>query len=119
VNDTRKQILDFTSSYYNASQMLICAADDTTFDECKSAADVEAILATFGKDTVVGVQRGTTGQFYCEGDEGWGFDGFDFTTKANSSGALAVQDILNGNAKYVIIDEGPAKTIVKNVNEAN
>lgn len=119
INETREQILDFTDSYYNASQMLICAGDDTTFDECKTAADVEAILAEFGKDTVVGVQRGTTGQFYCEGDEGWGFDGFAFTTKANSSGALAVQDILNGNAKYVIIDEGPAKSIVKSVNEAN
>ncbi|MBR2930388.1 MAG: transporter substrate-binding domain-containing protein [Clostridia bacterium] len=119
VNETRQQILDFSKSYYNASQMLITAADDTTFDECETAEDVEAILKTFGKDVVVGVQRGTTGQYYCEGDADWGFDGFSFTTKANSSGALAVQDILNGNAKYVIIDEGPAKAIVKNVNAAN
>ncbi|MBR7116670.1 MAG: transporter substrate-binding domain-containing protein [Clostridia bacterium] len=119
VNDTRKQILDFSQSYYNASQMLIAAADDTTFDECKTAADVEAILATFGTDVVVGVQTGTTGEFYCKGDEGWGFDGFGFTTKCNLNGALAVQDIVNGNAKYVIIDEGPAKSIVASVNEAN
>ena len=119
VNDTRKQILDFSSSYYNASQMLICAADDTTFDNCQTAEDVEAILATFGADTVVGVQKGTTGEFYCKGDEDWGFDGFAFTTKANTTGALAVQDVVQGNAKYVIIDEGPAKAIVSNVNAAN
>ncbi|MBR5221219.1 MAG: transporter substrate-binding domain-containing protein, partial [Clostridia bacterium] len=32
VNETRKQILDFSDSYYNASQVLITKADDTTFD---------------------------------------------------------------------------------------
>ena len=119
VNDTRKQILDFSTSYYNASQMLVCAADDTTFDACETVEDVEAILSTFGADTVVGVQKGTTGEFYCKGDADWGFDGFAFTTKANTTGALAVQDIVQGNAKYVIIDEGPAKAIVSNVNAAN
>ena len=36
-----------------------------------------------------------------------------------NSGALAVQNILNGNVNYVIIDEGPAKAIVENVNNAN
>ena len=119
VNDTRKQILDFSQSYYNASQMIICAADDTTFDNCKTAADVEKILKSFGKDVKVGVQSGTTGQFYCEGDEDWGFEGFAFTTVPNANGALATQNIINGNAKYVVIDEGPAKAIVEKVNAAN
>ena len=119
INETRKQILDFSQSYYNASQMIICAADDTTFDNCKTAADVEKILKSFGKDVKVGVQSGTTGQFYCEGDEDWGFDGFAFTTVPNANGALATQNIINGNAKYVVIDEGPAKAIVEKVNAAN
>ncbi len=119
VNDTRKEILDFSSSYYNASQMLIVAGDDTTFDACKTVEDVEAILKGFGADVVVGVQKGTTGEFYCKGDAGWGFEGFGFTTKANTTGALAVQDIVNGNAKYVVIDEGPAKAIAASVNAAN
>lgn len=119
VNDTRKEILDFSESYYDASQMLIVDANDTTFDECKTVADVEAILKGFGKDVKVGVQSATTGQKYCEGDADWGFDGFGFTTMPYNSGALAVQNILNGNVKYVIIDEGPAKAIVKNVNAAN
>jgi polar amino acid transport system substrate-binding protein len=119
VSDTRKQILDFSVSYYDASQMLIVDKNDTTFDNCKTVADVEAILKGFGKDVKIGVQSATTGQKYCEGDADWGFDGFDFTTMPYNSGALAVQNILNGNVKYVIIDEGPAKAIVKNVNEAN
>ena len=119
VSDTRKQILDFSVSYYDASQMLIVDMNDTTFDNCETVADVEAILKGFGKDVKIGVQSATTGQKYCEGDADWGFDGFDFTTMPYNSGALAVQNILNGNVKYVIIDEGPAKAIVKNVNEAN
>jgi len=119
VSDTRKEILDFSVSYHNASQMLIVDKNDTTFDNCKTAADVEAILKDKGKDTKVGVQSATTGQKYCEGDAEWGFDGFGFTTMSYTSGAIAVQNILNGNVSYVIIDEGPAEAIVKNVNEAN
>ena len=119
INDTRKQILDFSTSYYNASQMIVCAADDTTFDDCQTAEDVIEILNGFTADVKVGVQSGTTGQFFCEGDEDWGFDGFAFTTVPHANGALATQNIINGNVKYVVIDEGPAKAIVKNVNDAN
>ena len=119
INDTRKQILDFSESYYNASQMIICKADDTTFDACKSADDVLAVLAKMGKDVKVGVQRGTTGQYFCEGDADWGFEGFGFTTVAHDNGSLATQDVLNGNLKFVVIDEGPAKAIVAKVNAAN
>ena len=119
VSDTRKQILDFSVSYYDASQMLVVAADDTTFDNCKNVADVENILKGLDKNTAVGVQNATTGQKYCEGDADWGFDGFSFTTTGYASGALAVQNIINGNVKYVIIDEGPAKAIVAKVNAAN
>ncbi len=119
VSDTRKEILDFTESYYNASQMLIVKADDTTFDACKSAAEIEAILNGLTETTNVGVQNGTTGQKYCQGDADWEFDGFAFTTKGYSNGALAVQDMINGGCSYVIIDEGPAKAIVARVNAAN
>ena len=119
VNETRKTVLDFSESYYNAAQMLIVAANDTTFDECKTAEDVVKILNGFDKSVKIGVQNGTTGKMYCEGDADWGFDGYAFTTVGYANGALAVQNIINGNVKFVVIDEGPAKAIVKNVNEAN
>ena len=119
INATRQQILDFSDSYYNASQMIIAAADDTTFDACKTADDVLAILNGFDASVNVCVQSGTTGQFFCEGDADWGFDGFAFTTTPLANGSLATQNILNGTAKYVIIDEGPAKAIVEKVNAAN
>ncbi|MBE6690303.1 MAG: transporter substrate-binding domain-containing protein [Ruminococcaceae bacterium] len=119
VSEKRREILDFSDSYYDASQMLIVAADDTTFDACETAADVEAILNGLTAETKVGVQNGTTGKLYCEGDADWEFDGFAFETVGYTNGALAVQDILNGGVKYVVIDEGPAKAIVAKVNAAN
>lgn len=123
VREDRAQILDFSKSYYNAAQMLIVAADDTTFDECQTKEDVEAILATFDKTVKVGVQNGTTGKVYCEGDAdvegGFGFEGYNFDTVGYDNGALAAQNIINGNVKYVIIDEGPAKAIVANINAVN
>ncbi len=119
VSDDRKEILDFSTSYYQASQMLIVPENSKEFDDCKTAADVEAILNTYTEEVKVGVQKGTTGQLYCEGDEGWGFTGFKFKTVSYTNGALAVQEILNGNCKYVIIDEGPAKAIVEKMNSVN
>ncbi len=44
VNDTRKESVNFTTSYYNAAQVLITVASDTTFDACKTAEEVVAIL---------------------------------------------------------------------------
>ena len=46
ITESRKDQVTFTDSYYNASQKLIVAADDTTFDACKTKEDVEAIFKT-------------------------------------------------------------------------
>ncbi len=57
----------------------------------------------------IGVQSGTTGQYYVDGDEDWGFDGIEgYEAKGYSNGGLAVQDLKNGAVKYVIIDRDPA-----------
>lgn len=62
----------------------------------------------------VGVQSGTTGQFYIEGSEDLGFAGYENIDlhKFNNAG-LAVQDMLNGNLNAVVVDEGPAGALVK------
>ncbi len=116
ITESRKDQVTFTDSYYNASQKLIVAADDTTFDDCKTAEDVEAILKTFDSKTKVGVQNGTTGQFYVQGSEDLGFEGFDMTLTGYKNGSLAVQDLLNGNLDYVIIDAAPAASITAAIN---
>ncbi len=119
VNEKRAEILDFTESYYNASQVLIVPETDTTFDACTTAAEVEAILKSYDTSVKIGVQSGTTGYLYCKGDVDWGFDGYAFTTVGYNTGALAVQDIINGNLKFVVIDEGPAKAISAKMNAVN
>lgn len=117
IKEDRKEYVNFSDPYYSASQKLIVRSDDTTFDDCTDAASIEAILSGFDSKTVIGVQTGTTGQFYCEGDADWGFDGFAVTTTGYKNGSLAVQDLLNGNANYVIIDAAPAECITKTLNE--
>lgn len=116
VTEERTEYVTFTDSYYQASQMLIVASDNTEFDACTDVAGVEAILNGKDSSTKVGVQQGTTGQFYSEGDESWGFAGFPVETVQYKSGSLAVQDLLNGNIQYVIIDAAPAKCITEAIN---
>ncbi len=119
VTDTRKEILDFSDSYYNASQVVIVKGDDTAFDACKTVEDVEAVLNALPAETKIGVQTGTTGQFYVTGDADWGFAGFPVNCTTYEVGSLAAQDLLNGNIKYVVIDIAPAKAIVENINAVN
>ena len=119
INEERKEYVTFTDSYYKASQKLITLADDTTFDACADGAAVEAILNGLDKTSKIGVQTGTTGQFYVEGDADWGFAGLPVECVGYKNGSLAVQDLINGNIKYVIIDAAPAAAIVEAFNELN
>lgn len=119
IKEDRKEYVTFSDKYYDAAQKLIVKASDTRFDNCKTAADVEKILSGFDSKVKVGVQNGTTGQFYVQGDADWGFDGFKVTCVGYKSGSLAVQDMLNGNIDFVIIDEAPAKCIAEAMNNLN
>lgn len=116
INEERKESVAFTDSYYEASQKLIVPSDDTTFDDCKDADDVAALLQKLTANDSIGVQAGTTAQYYVEGDEDWGFDGLTAECVTYKSGSLAVQDMLNGNIKYVMIDAAPASAITEAIN---
>lgn len=117
VKPDREEYVTFSKSYYNASQKLIVKADDTTFDACKTKEDVEAILAAMDSSKKIGVQNGTTAQFYVQGDADWGFTGFPVTCTGYKNGSLAVQDIINGNIDFVIIDSAPAAAITAAFNK--
>ena len=117
INEEREEYVTFTDSYYSASQTLIVPSDNTTFDDCKSADDVAALLAKTEKSDKIGVQAGTTGQYYVEGSEDWDFPGLPAECVTYKSGSLAVQDMLNGNITYVIIDAAPASAITESINE--
>ena len=116
VTPKREEVVTFTDTYYNASQVLIVKADDTTFDECKSTDDVVAILEALTADTKIGCQKGTTGELYIDGDEDYGFPGLAATKMSYDYAALAVNAMVNGNIDFVIVDNGPAKAIAATVN---
>lgn len=116
VKEDRKEHVNFSNTYYQASQKLIVKGDDTTFDACADAAAVEAILKGLDKTTKIGVQNGTTGNFYVKGDADWGFDGFAVECVGYKNGALAVQDLVNSNINYVVIDAAPAICIAEAIN---
>ena len=64
----------------------------------------------------IGVQNGTTGQYFVDGDADWDFTGIDgYASKGYTNGGLAVTDMKNGNVKYVIIDKAPALQLEKSV----
>lgn len=117
INEEREEYVTFSDPYYEASQRLIVPSSDTSFDDCEDADAVAAKLAELESSDSVGVQQGTTGQYYVEGDEDWGFPGLPAKCVPYKSGSLAVQDMLNGKIQYVIIDAAPAAAITESINE--
>lgn len=114
VTETRLESVDFTDEYYESAQVLIYANGDERFAGLDSVEDIETFLAAQDKDFVVGTQNGTTGYMYSNGDEGMGYEGYtNLTTRGYTSGALAVEDMKNGNVDAVIIDKQPAIMIAE------
>ena len=116
INEERKEYVEFSTSYYTANQKLVVKADNTTFDACKTVEDVEAILNGYDNTKKAGFQNGTTGNWYVVGDEDWGFAGLKVEGKGYSNGSLAVQDLINNNIDFVVIDADPAKFITDAIN---
>lgn len=117
ISEDRKEYVNFSDPYYEASQRLIVKGTDTTFDACKSADDVNAILNSLTEDKKIGCQQGTTGNSFIEGSKDLGFPGLKAKAVAYKNGSLAVQDLINNGVDYVIIDAAPAERIAKAINE--
>lgn len=117
IKPDREEYVTFANPYYNASQRIVVMEDNTEFDNCADGAAVEAILKGKDASTKIGVQNGTTGQFYVEGDADWGFEGFKVQAVGYKNGSLAIQDMINGNVNYVIIDSAPATCITESINK--
>lgn len=120
VTPAREKIVSFTTSYYNASQVLMVKAGDTKFDDCKTVDDVVAILDTFTSSVKIGCQKGTTGEVYIDGDasdpDGYGFAGLKATKMSYDYVGLAVTAMVNGQIDYVIVDNGPANAVAATMN---
>ena len=89
VTDERKEVVDFSDSYYDAVQYVIVPADS-------SIGTAEDLV---GK--TIGVQLGTTGDFIAQDIEG-------STVSSYNKAVDAVNDLLNGRSDLVIVDKNPA-----------
>ena len=109
-NAKREQTLSFSNAYYSSNQVVI-VKDDSPYAALTTE---DAILSALTSNKAsIGCQRGTTGQYYIEGDEDWEFDGIaDSTCKTYDTGALAVKDLQNGKLDAVVIDSAPANIYV-------
>ena len=94
VTEERKKNVDFSTPYYNATQLII---------KQKNNEDIQSIEDLEGK--IIGVQEGTTGDFEAEEIEGAQVSKF-------KKGIDAVMDLKNGKVDAVIIDSNPAQVFV-------
>lgn len=117
VNPDREASVTFSKTYYKASQRVVVKGDDTTFDDCKTADDVLKKLQSFDASVKIGYQNGTTGGMYINNESDYASNNLKVTGKGYKNGSLAIQDLINGNINYGIIDSAPADSIVKSINE--
>ncbi len=96
----REKNVDFSDSYFNASQAIIVSTDS----------DIAGREDLNGK--IVGVQQGTTGDIYCTNEDG----SSDIEVKEvrrYPKGMDAVSDLISGRIDAVVIDNFPATKLVE------
>ena len=107
VSESRKESMSFSNSYYLADQVVIVKSNSNYV----SLTDETTLLDALSENNAsIGCQRGTTGQYYIEGDSDWGFSGItNCEAVMYDNGALAVKALADGKLDAVIIDSAPAK----------
>lgn len=96
ITDERKDSVNFSDPYYDATQSVLVSEDSTiaTEDDLKNA-------------SAIGVQAGTTGETVARGIN-------DAATVSVKSFNQAVADLVNGKNDAVILDQVPAEAFVTN-----
>ncbi len=100
VTDDRKKNVDFSDTYFDASQAIIVPKNSAI----KARTDLN------GKK--VGVQQGTTGDTFCTNEDGKSDIKVGSVERYNK-GVDAITDLINGKIDAVVIDDFPAKKFVE------
>ena len=110
INEERAEAINFSTDYFGASQYVVVAANDTTFDACKTKEDVDG----FENGTKIAAQSGTTGYYYVKGSEAFEFAGFkNLNAVGLETPVLGAQGVVNGQYKALIVDDEVAAQVVK------
>ena len=116
ISEDRKKTVDFSVPYYDTTQYIAVAADNTDFDECETEEDVVKVLQGYAKGTKAGAATAQTGYYYLTGNEDFEFAGFEnLAVTPYDTIALAVQDLANGVVKVVCGDKDTLTAAVKAV----
>ena len=116
INEERAKEVDFSVAYYDTTQRIAVAADDTTFDDCTTEEQVVAKLNSL-QGVAAGAAKNQTGYYYLYGDESFEFAGYDnIETRPYQTGAAAVQDLANGTIKLVCADKDTLDASVRAIN---
>ena len=105
-NADRDLVMDFTDPYATGVQVIIVREGDTTIAGTNDDLQLVDADGNVLEDIQIGVQRGTTGELYCQDAHG-----VDHVTSLDN-GSVAVQALLNGQVDCVVIDNGPAQEYV-------
>ena len=105
-NADRDLVMDFTDPYATGVQVIIVREGDTTIAGTNDDLQLVDADGNVLEDIQIGVQRGTTGEMYCQDAHG-----VDHVTSLDN-GSVAVQALLNGQVDCVVIDNGPAQEYV-------
>ena len=104
--EDRDLVMDVTDPYATGMQMIIVREGDTTIAGTNEDLQLVDADGNVLEDIQIGVQRGTTGEIYCQDAHG-----VDHVTSLDN-GSVAVQALLNGQVDCVVIDNGPAQEYV-------
>ena len=104
--EDRDLVMDFTDSYATGVQVIIVREGDTTIAGTNDDLQLVDADGNVLEDIQIGVQRGTTGEIYCQDAHG-----VDHVTSLDN-GSVAVQALLNDQVDCVVIDNGPAQEYV-------
>lgn len=116
INAERAQQVDFSEPYYDTTQRIAVAADNTAFDDCETEEDVVNVLKSL-TGVKAGAAKTQTGYYYLVGEESFEFEGYpNISTSAYPSVAAAVQDLANGAVSIVCADAVPLQAAVNAVN---
>lgn len=113
INSVREKIIDFSTPYYEASQMVIVKNNDSRFVNISSKEELLDKINSI-KGLKIAVAVSTTGSSYVMGDKELGFSGFDNATpKAYTNSTLALKALIYNQADIMIIDEMPATMLTR------
>ena len=116
ITDERKEKVDFSNEYYTATLYVIYKSSDAANYEATTTDNVTGIYWEKLAGKTIAVQTGTTADLFLgdELDEGGVLDGTNAKDKQFTDLATAVESVSKNYSDVLIIDELPAKELIKN-----